>query len=71
MHIAETRLILREFKAHFFHISVPNMWYESLLIYTHFIPDEDSQSKHAESFINTLFYSALCQYVTVSPYNSK
>jgi hypothetical protein len=47
------------------------MWYESLLICTHFIPDKDSQSKHAECCIRTLFYSVLYQYFTVSPYTSK
>lgn len=52
-------------------MSVPIMQYGSLLICTHFIPGDDDQPKHAECLINTLFYSVIYQYLTVSPYTSK
>ena len=70
MPIAETCLVLWEFKAYICHMSVSIMQY-GILICTHYIPGDDGQPKHVECLINTLFYSVLCQYVTVSPSTSK
>jgi hypothetical protein len=44
---------------------------EVFLICPHCVPVDDGQPKHAEWLISTLLYSALCQYLTVSPCTSK